>query len=66
MVVKLRMTYDNAQTMAQYLNAGAQWPEWEFPGLEVEFYELECDEDDDGCWENDEGFEILFEEEKKE
>lgn len=44
--VKLRMTDDHARKMAQYLNAMSPWPEWEFPGLEIEFYDPDPDVDD--------------------
>lgn len=40
------MTYDQAQKMARYLSICKQWPDWEFPGLEVEYYEPDPDVDD--------------------
>lgn len=46
MKVKLRMTYDQSRKMAQYLNAYSLWPEWEFPGMEIEFYDPDPDVDD--------------------
>ncbi len=37
------MTYDQARTMARYLNTGKEWPDWIFPGIKVKFYNPEPD-----------------------
>lgn len=48
-MIKIRITYDNARSMAQYLSIQRPWPEWEFPGMEIEFYDPDPeDEEDEG------------------